>query len=64
MPAIAHVAPEPCAVESALDALRLRGGAGFLEDSGLPAVGDALGGSIHSGTSDVLATVVARWLGV
>ena len=58
-----HVAES--AIESALDALRLHGGAGFLEESGLPAaVDDALGGSIHSGTSDVLATVVARWLGV
>ncbi len=28
------------------------------------AIDDALGGSIHSGTSDVLATIVARWLGV
>lgn len=53
------------ALESALDDVRLRGGAGFLEPSGLPAaVDDALGGSIHSGTSDVLATVVARWLGL
>ncbi|WP_437324808.1 acyl-CoA dehydrogenase family protein [Sorangium sp. So ce381] len=53
------------AVASALDDLRLRGGAGYLEDSGLPsAIDDALGGSIHSGTSDVLATIVARWLGV
>ncbi|XXX74760.1 acyl-CoA dehydrogenase family protein [Sorangium sp. So ce134] len=53
------------AVRSALDDLQLRGGAGYLEESGLPsAVDDALGGSIHSGTSDVLATIVARWLGV
>ncbi|WP_437672907.1 acyl-CoA dehydrogenase family protein [Sorangium sp. So ce131] len=53
------------AVLFALDALHLRGGAGYLEESGLPsAVDDALGGSIHSGTSDVLATVVARWLGL
>ncbi|WP_437606915.1 acyl-CoA dehydrogenase family protein [Sorangium sp. So ce834] len=53
------------AVQSALDDLQLRGGAGYLEESGLPsAVDDALGGSIHSGTSDVLATIVARWLGV
>jgi alkylation response protein AidB-like acyl-CoA dehydrogenase len=58
-----HVAE--CAVASALDALRLRGGAGFLEESGLPAaIDDALGGSIHSGTEDVLATIVAKWLGV
>ncbi|WP_199694411.1 acyl-CoA dehydrogenase family protein, partial [Sorangium cellulosum] len=53
------------AVLFALDDLWLRGGAGYLEESGLPsAVDDALGGSIHSGTSDVLATVVARWLGL
>lgn len=53
------------AVLFALDDLRLRGGAGYLEESGLPsAVDDALGGSLHSGTSDVLATVVARWLGL
>ncbi|WP_437276668.1 acyl-CoA dehydrogenase family protein [Sorangium sp. So ce375] len=53
------------ALAFALDDLRLRGGAGYLEESGLPsAVDDALGGGIHSGTSDVLATVVARWLGV
>jgi alkylation response protein AidB-like acyl-CoA dehydrogenase len=52
------------ALASALDALVLRGGAGYLEDSGLPsAVDDALGGTIHSGTPDVLATIVARWLG-
>ncbi|WP_437480715.1 acyl-CoA dehydrogenase family protein [Sorangium sp. So ce1014] len=52
------------AVQFALDDLQLRGGAGYLEESGLPsAVDDALGGSIHSGTSDVLATIVARWLG-
>ncbi|WP_437956192.1 acyl-CoA dehydrogenase family protein [Sorangium sp. So ce119] len=53
------------AVLFALDDLWLRGGAGYLEESGLPsAVDDALGGSIHSGTSDVLATVVSRWLGL
>jgi alkylation response protein AidB-like acyl-CoA dehydrogenase len=58
-----HVADS--AVASALSDLWLRGGAGYLEESGLPAaVDDALGGSIHSGTSDVLATMVARWLGL
>lgn len=57
-----HVAE--AALASALDALALRGGAGFLEDSGLPAaLDDAVGGTIHSGTPDVLATIVARWLG-
>jgi alkylation response protein AidB-like acyl-CoA dehydrogenase len=53
------------AVESAIDDFRLRGGAGFMEDSGAPAaIDDALGGSIHSGTEDVLATIVAKWLGL
>lgn len=53
------------AVASALDDLRLRGGAGYLEDGGLPgALDDALGGTIHSGTEDVLATIVARWIGL
>jgi len=58
-----HVAD--AAVASALDDVHLRGGAGYLEESGLPsAVDDALGGSMHSGTQDVLATIVARWLGL
>jgi alkylation response protein AidB-like acyl-CoA dehydrogenase len=53
------------ALASALDDVVLRGGAGFLEESGLPgAVDDALGGTMHSGTSDVLAGFVARWLGL
>jgi alkylation response protein AidB-like acyl-CoA dehydrogenase len=58
-----HVASE--ALESALDAAHLRGGAGYLADGEEPgAIDDALGGTIHSGTADVLATIVARWLGV
>lgn len=56
-----HVAE--AAVQSATDALLLRGGAGFLETSGLGAdLDDALGGSIHSGTQDVLPLIVARGL--
>ncbi|MBW2528923.1 MAG: acyl-CoA/acyl-ACP dehydrogenase [Deltaproteobacteria bacterium] len=51
------------ALESAADALLLRGGAGFLEPAGLGAeLADALGGSIHSGTQDVLPLIVARAL--
>ena len=53
------------AVENSLDTLRLRGGAGYVTGAGLGrALDDALGGSIHSGTSDVLAGIVAGWLGV
>ncbi len=58
-----HVAES--ALENAVDAFRLRGGAGFLEESGLPgAIDDALGATVHSGTQDVLATIVAKWLGL
>jgi alkylation response protein AidB-like acyl-CoA dehydrogenase len=53
------------AVQSALDAMRLRGGAGYSEAAGLGDVlDDALGGGIHSGTGDVLANIVAGWLGI
>lgn len=53
------------ALASALDAMTLRGGAGYLDEAGHPGdIDDALGATIHSGTSDVLATIVARWLGI
>jgi alkylation response protein AidB-like acyl-CoA dehydrogenase len=53
------------AVENALDAMRVRGGAAYLEGAGLGAeLADTLGGNIHSGTPDVLANIVAGWLGV
>ena len=53
------------AVQGSLDAMRVRGGAAFLEETGLGAeLSDTLGGNIHSGTPDVLANIVAGWLGV
>ena len=53
------------ALANALDAVQLRGGAGFLADNHDAAVmHDALGGNIHSGTPEVLAHIVARWLGL
>ena len=58
-----HVAD--AATTSALDALALRGGAGFLEESGLvQTVNDTLGGGFHSGTEDVLPNIVAGWMGL
>ena len=58
-----HVAES--ATSFVLDALKLRGGAGFLEDSGLMAhLDDTIGGGIHSGTEDVLANIVAGWMGL
>jgi alkylation response protein AidB-like acyl-CoA dehydrogenase len=54
-----HVAD--AAVASALDAMAIRGGAGYLHEAGLSAtIDDALGATIHSGTQDVLATIVGR----
>ncbi|MFP6685438.1 MAG: acyl-CoA dehydrogenase family protein [Polyangiaceae bacterium] len=51
------------AMLSALDALQLRGASGYLDSSGMPgAIDDAIGGTIHSGTEDVLASIVARTL--
>jgi len=52
------------AVENALDATRLRGGMAYESDRFTAEVNDALGGTIHSGTSDVLASIVAGWLGL
>jgi alkylation response protein AidB-like acyl-CoA dehydrogenase len=57
-----HVGSE--ALASALDAFHLRAGAGFVEGGPPADVDDALGGTVHSGTGDVLATIVARWLGL
>jgi len=58
-----HVAE--AATASALDAIKLRGGAALLEESGLmQTLGDTIGGAMHSGTEDVLANIVAAWMGV
>ncbi|MBW2455412.1 MAG: acyl-CoA/acyl-ACP dehydrogenase, partial [Deltaproteobacteria bacterium] len=56
-----HVAD--AAVESSLDALFLRGGAGYVDEAGFAdTLDDALGAAIHSGTQDVCATIVGRSL--
>jgi alkylation response protein AidB-like acyl-CoA dehydrogenase len=53
------------AVENALDAMRLRGGDAFVVGSGLDrAMAEAIGGTIHSGTADVLASIVAALHGL
>ncbi len=58
-----HVAES--ATSFVLDALKLRGGAGFLGESDLMAhLDDTIGGGIHSGTEDVLANIVAGWMGL
>lgn len=52
------------AVDNALDAARLRGGAAYEGDAFTSELTDVFGGTIHSGTADVLASIVAAWLGL
>ena len=50
-----------CLLASSIDAMRVRGGAGYLAGSPTgEAVKDSLGGVIYSGTSDVQRNVIAR----
>lgn len=52
-------------VQSALDAVRVFGGYGFLADYGIErALRDSIGGVIYSGTNDVQKNIIARWLGL
>jgi len=52
------------AVDNTLDAFKTRGGRGFLSSERMDReLADTLGGTVHSGTADVLANVVAAWLG-
>ncbi len=52
------------AVDNALDAARLRGGLAYESDALTAELTDVFGGTIHSGTADVLASIVAAWLGL
>lgn len=52
-------------VESGLDAIRTRGGAGYLTASGVERdLRDAIGGLLYAGTSDIQRVIVARLLGL
>ncbi|MEZ4444183.1 MAG: acyl-CoA dehydrogenase family protein [Polyangiaceae bacterium] len=53
------------AVDNSLAALGLRGGAGYRAEAGFGALlDDALGGTIHSGTPEILSGIVARLTGL
>ena len=53
------------ALEQHLDAIRLHGGTGYLEETGLPAhLRDAVGGVLYSGTSDMQRVILAAHLGL
>lgn len=52
-------------VTNALDAVRVLGGYGFMQDYEIErALRDAVGGVLYSGTSDVQRNIIAGWLGL
>lgn len=54
-----------CFLESSLDAVRSRGGYGYLAESGVEQdLRDSVGGLLYAGTSDIQRNIVARLLGL
>jgi alkylation response protein AidB-like acyl-CoA dehydrogenase len=52
-------------VRTALDAVQLHGGYGFMEEYEVErALRDAVGSTIYSGTSEMQRNIIARWLGL
>lgn len=52
-------------VRTALDAVQLHGGYGFMEEYEVErALRDAIGATIYSGTSEMQRNIIARWLGL
>jgi hypothetical protein len=46
-----------------MDAIRIHGGLGYMEDTGVPRdLRDAVGGVIYSGTSDIQRQIIATLL--
>ena len=63
--ALAKLATSEAALSTAVDAVQLLGGRGYLTGSGVEAaVRDALGGTVFSGTSDIQRVLVATELGL
>lgn len=52
-------------VQTALDAVQIRGGYGFLTDYPVErGLRDAIGGKLHPGTSEIQRNIIAGWLGL
>ena len=52
-------------IQSSMDALHIRGGSGYTREGGVEqALRDALGGTLYSGTNDVLRNLVAMHAGL
>lgn len=63
--AIAKYYLSECFVESSLDAVRLFGAKGYLNEYGVESqLRDSVGGLIYSGTSDIQRNIIARMLGL
>lgn len=63
--AIAKILASENALSSALDAMHLHGGRGYLHDSGLPGdLAEAVAGPIYSGTNEVQRNRIAAMMGV
>lgn len=63
--AIAKVLASEHALSSALDAMHLHGGRGYLRDSGLPDdLADAVAGPIYSGTNEIQRNRIAAMMGL
>ncbi len=63
--ALAKLEVSEAAVANHLDALRVHGGGGYMTELGIEReVRDAIGGLLHSGTSDIQRNVIAALLGL
>jgi alkylation response protein AidB-like acyl-CoA dehydrogenase len=63
--AIAKLYLSECLVQSGLDAIRVHGGYGYTTEFEVERdLRDAIGGTLSSGTSDILRVIIARWLGL
>ena len=63
--AIAKLYLSECFVQSSMDAIRIRGGYGYMSEFEVERdLRDAIGGTLYSGTSDIQRVIIARWLGL
>ena len=63
--AVAKLFVSETLVKTALDAVQLHGGYGFMEEYEIErALRDAIGSTIYSGTSEMQRNIIARWLGL
>jgi len=62
---IAKVFVSEALVQSALDAVQVLGGYGFMADYDVERVlRDSIGSTLYSGTSEMQRNIIARWLGL